>query len=94
MDAFDLLVQGDIFGSILQPYIDLMGVPGADIFFVFLYTTALGLIYLKTRNVMLTGITMMLTSSILIPTIPPNLQKYFFIAIIIGVSLTIYKIFR
>ena len=88
---FDLLTEGRIFQSLLEPFTSLIG---ADLFYLLLVTSALGFIYIKTRSEILTGLTMMLTGSVLFGYMAPNLQIYLFVLIVFGASLMVYKLFR
>jgi len=89
--GFDLLASGKLFDAMLYPYTSIMG---SELFFAFLMMIACSLTYIKLRNVTVIGIGLMLTSAVLIPKVPPNLQIYFVAMLILGVSITIYKLFR
>jgi len=57
MGAFEDLIAGDIFNAIVSPFVSLVG---ADMLYTILFSVSLILIYMKTRSVGLTVISLLL----------------------------------
>ena len=89
--AFDLLKIGDLFGSIMYPFIDLMG---ADMFYLLLMLSAYLGIYVKTRNVSLVSLTMILTGGVIMQYASQTLSTYMFGVVMVGVALALYSAFK
>ena len=89
MDAWDLLVQGKIFESMLYNYTSLMG---SSLFFTILLGILVALIYIKTRSIELISVTIMLGGIVLIPVVEPNTRVYFLAVSILGAAIGIYNV--
>jgi hypothetical protein len=90
-DAWDLLASGNIFGSILQPYSTLIGLEN---FYMLLVGIACILIYMKSRNLGLVGLTIMLTGIGILPFVNPATYNYMFFVVVIGFGLAVYSMFK
>ena len=92
--AWDLLNEGDLFGMLLQLFIDLFGPNGAFVFYGGVYFLGLGLIYIRTKDPMAVTIMFMLTSVVMVVAVPPNIQIYFVLLLITSIALVIYQLYR
>ena len=88
-DAWDLLSQGKIFDSMIAPYSNLFG---ADMLYLMLFATLVGLIYIKTKNIGIISIVFILGGSAFMSVITPSAKIYFLMIIILGVVLGIYQL--
>lgn len=87
--AIETLISGGIIASTIDPFTLLMG----NVFYIILYCLALLLLYIKTEEFGVISITIMLTGAIMIPLVPPNTQIYFWMMVILGVALTLFRVF-
>jgi hypothetical protein len=83
------LLAGDIFGGVMYPFEALMG----SLIYLIFYGIALVLIYIKLEDKGVISVVMMITSPIMIPLLPPNVQIFFWVLFLLGVAGTIYKVF-
>ena len=54
--GFDLILEGDLFGSMVQPFIDLLGANGVMFLYGSFYIFVLAMTYVKTRDPMVFAI--------------------------------------
>lgn len=91
MAAWDEVTTGNIIGGIVMAFTDIIG---PELFWtIVLIGIPLAIIYIKTRDVMLTGLTSLLTASVTFLYIAPNIPIYIAYLIILGVTLVVYKVF-
>ena len=91
MGAFEQLVAGQLFDSVLTP---ISAFIGTEILYVILWFGVLGIAFMKSKNWGLLMIVAMVTSVAIVPELVPGMQKYMIILIIGGVSFILYDIFR
>ena len=91
MDGFELLLQGKLIDAILYPFISLIGAP---LFYAILFAGAIGLIYIKTKDVGLIGLASILISGAGFKYLPPTLHKYLVLLLAGSIGLVIYKVLK
>ena len=89
---FEFLISGDFLNAFFQVWTD-AGVPG-DIIYVTLITFACAVIYVKTKEIGLVGLTLLMTSPFLITFVTPTSQIYFAGLLIFGIASLIYWFFK
>lgn len=92
MAGIDDLISGKFFDALLSPFIA-TGFP-AEMFYLFFLGTAIMLIYMKTRNLGITSLTLTLVSVVLIPRVVPATQQYFWALMFFGIVGLIYSLFK
>lgn len=83
-----LLLEGKFFDFMLLPYSQL----GTELLFGIFLTTLIGIIYIRTRSLELTTVSIMLSFAI-IPLIFPKLKVFLLLAIALGFAYAVYSLF-
>ena len=91
MGAFEDLVSGNFFNSILSPVSTLIG---SEMLYLILWASVLGLVFLRTRSWGFTIMATMLSSIAFAALIPPMAQRFVFIFIIGGLTYVFWLVFR
>lgn len=90
--GFELLTQGRIFESILQPYIDLLGIFGSSVVFMFFTGILIALIYIKTKSIELISAILIISGALLGNYLLPTLRPHILIIISVALALVIYRL--
>lgn len=90
-DPFTLLTSGNIFGSFLCPFQNLIG---QDILITFLLVILFGITYIKTESFELIALQMIIGGAAVFPYAAPQMQIYWAAIIITGVVLGVYNFYR
>jgi hypothetical protein len=88
---YDMLIQGNIWGSFVQPYIEMMGY---DMFLLIIVAILTGMTYTKTRDITLVSLMFVLCGAVIVPFLSTQVQLYFALLVIIGASVAAYNFFR
>ena len=90
-DAFTILKTGNFFGSFIETFAAI-GIP-VPLFYTFILVAACGAIYIRTKNVEMVALTMVLLGSGLSSIADQTISKYFLGVVLIGVAIAAYKVF-
>jgi hypothetical protein len=88
---YDSLISGNIWGSFVGPYIEMMGY---DMFLLIIVALLTGMTYIKTRDVSLVSLMFVLCGSVIIPFLSPQVQIYFALIVVLGVTAAAYNFYR
>lgn len=91
MGAFENLVAGQFFDSIIAPFSTLIG---TQMFYLIIWAGFLGILFMRTKNWGVVMIALMLSSFALVPLILPSAEKYLIIFVIGGVAYMMYDVFK
>jgi hypothetical protein len=89
--GFEYLTQGQFLLSFFAPF-EAIGIPAELMYLIFIFILN-GLIYIRTRDPRVIGMTLMLTAYSFLGVIRPGMEIYFYAIIIGGLALAIYNIF-
>src|SRR4030042_434204 len=92
MGAFEELIAGQFFDSIISPFTAL-GI-STQIFYLILFTSALGLVLMRTKSWGIVMILIMATSYAITPIVMPGAQKYIVLFLIGGFAFILYDVFK
>lgn len=90
--AITYLLNGQFLQAFFQVWTD-VGVPN-DIIYLVLISLAVTFVYIKTKEVGLVGLILLMTSSSLIMFVTPTTQIYFAGMLIFGIASLIYYFFK
>jgi hypothetical protein len=91
MAAFEELIAGQLFNSVLSPITTFVG---AGVLWAILWFGVLGIVFMKSKNFGLTMLVAMVTSFAVVPQILPGLEKYIIIFIIAGFGFMMFDVFK
>jgi len=92
MGAFEELVAGEFFNSIITPFTTI-GL-STQIIYVAIWGTMFGVLMMRSRSWSMVMLLMMATSFAIVPLIMPGAQKYMVLFIIGGFAFLLYDIFK
>lgn len=92
MGAFEELVAGQFFDSIITPF-TAIGI-STQVFYLILYASILGIIFMKTKSWGIVMILLMATSFAITPLVLPGAEQYIVIFIIGGFAFLLYNLFK
>ena len=91
MGAFEELVAGNFFDSIITPFSTLIG---AEMFYLIIWGSVLGVLFMRTKSWGLVMIALMVSSFAIAPFILPGSEKYLILFVIGGVAYMMYDVFK
>lgn len=91
MAAWEELIAGNFFDSIIAPFTPLIG---SQLFYLLIVSSMITILFLKTKSWGVVGVGLMLVASGMIPVMLLQSQKYFILLIVGGVVVSLYGIFK
>lgn len=91
MGAWEELVAGQIFDSIITPLSTLIG---TEVLYLILWGSVLGIMMVRSKSWGLVGIAAMLTSFIFVPEILPSAQGFLIFFVVGALVYTMYNVFK
>jgi len=91
MGAWEDLVAGNFFNSVVSPYTSLIGEP---VFYSILWFIILGIMMIRSKSLPLVGVTMMITSFVFVPKILPASQLWLVTITIVVMIYVMYDVFK
>lgn len=91
MGAFENLVAGQFFDSIIAPFSTLIS---AEVFYLIIWASMLGILFMRTKSWGLVMIALMVSSFVLVPLVLPSAEKYLIMFVIGGFVYIIYDVIK
>jgi len=92
MAGIDDLLSGKLFDAVLYPFIQ-AGIP-ADMFYLFLLAIGLAFIYIKTKDVGMVSLTLIIGVTAIMPVVLPTIHKYLYALMFFGAISLIYSVYK
>lgn len=87
--GYEYLVAGQFILAFFAPF-EAIGIPREFIMLLLLFVMD-GLVYMKTQDIRLLGIVIMLSSGACIPAVRPGMDLYFYMLVVVGLAFALYK---
>jgi hypothetical protein len=92
MAGIDSLLSGDFFTAVFYPFIN-AGI-SLEIMYLILIGMAMLFTYYKSKKLEYVSLVLFLTSSVLMPLVSSQFQRYWFILMLFGVVSLLYSLFK
>jgi len=83
-------MMGDMVGTVIEPFTDLIG----NWFWVIIWTTIAGGVYMKSENVALPSVILLLTVVFVAGTIDVSAVYIYAILAALGIATVVYRVYR
>ena len=91
MGAFEELVAGNFFDSIITPFSSLIG---TEMFYLIIWASMLWILFMRTKHWGIVMIAILVTSFAVVPNIPLGAQIFVIIFVIGGMIYMVYDVFK